>query len=343
MNHWVVHLDELRYNPDLINIVENKGLIGVGWPDIDDLNKYKTREDFQKIFHEKYPEETRKMSISIQVGMLYRWAHEVKKGDIAIVPLKINDTIKVGKFSEDTSFLDVSFHPDYPHVRKVEWIKDVKRSDFTQDALYSIGSALTLSQPSEDVEKQLDLILNGKKVPGVSQTISKDIIEGGQLFLLEKHLKNQLDEYITQKINERKGYSYQDIVGGVLQTMGYHIEIHQPGPDGKKDIMAYSDRLGLKDPIIRVEVKSQDSPVSSDDVSSLAGYIKPNEKGLFVSRMGFTKPAILFAEEKGITLMTGEEIIELLLEKYSELPDKIKDWIPLKKIWIPDIDANTTQ
>jgi len=25
-------------------------------------------------------------------------------------------------------------------------------------------------------------------------------------------------------------------------------------------------------------------------------------------------------------------IIELLLEKYSELPDKIKNWIPLKRV-----------
>ena len=344
MNHWVIHMDELRHNPDMLKSVEKNNLVGVGWPEIDDFNKYKTREEFQKIFQEKYPEETRKMSISIQVGMLYRWTHEIKKGDIAIVPLKINDVIKIGKFTEDKTFRDPSFNPEYPNVRKVEWIKDVKRSDFTQDALYSIGSALTLSQPSEDVEKQLDLLLSGKKVPGVSPTVQpEESNDSGQLILLEQHLKEQLDDFITQKINERKGYLYQDIVGGVLQTMGYHIEIHEPGPDGKKDIMAYSDRLGLKDPIIRIEVKSQDAPVTSDDVSSLAGYIKSNEKALFVSRMGFTKSAIKFAESKGITLMNGEEIIELLLENYSELPDKIKDWIPLKKVWIPDTEADVNQ
>ena len=75
---------------------------------------------------ETYPEETRKMSIALQTGMVYRWTHEVKKGDFVIVPLKFNDTIKIGKFIEDKPFRDLSLHEDYVHVRKVNCLKDVK-------------------------------------------------------------------------------------------------------------------------------------------------------------------------------------------------------------------------
>ena len=153
---------ELHHNFEMIEKIK-KGIIGVGWAEIEDLTKYNSREEFQKVLEERYPEETRKMSIAVQTGMLYRWTHEVNSGDIAIVPMKINNTIKIGRFTGDKSFRDTSLHP-YSHVRSVKWIKDCRRPDFTQDALYSIGSALTLSQPSDLVKTQVELLLEGKKV-----------------------------------------------------------------------------------------------------------------------------------------------------------------------------------
>lgn len=33
--------------------------------------------------------------------------------------------------------------------------------------------------------------------------------------------------------------------------------------------------------------------------------------------------------------MDGEKITDLLLENYEGLPENIKNWIPLKKVWIP--------
>lgn len=341
MNYWVIHMAELRHNPDMLRTLKQKSLIGVGWSEIKDLNKYSTRGDFQKILEATYPEETRKMSIAIQAGMLYRWVYEVKSGDIAIVPLKIDDTIKIGKFVEDKPFRNTTLHPNYAHVRKVKWLKEVKRSDFTQDALYSIGSALTLSQPSEEVEKQISILIKGKKIHEKKTEISDKDTQSGELLLLESHLMDQLDGFIADKIKEKKGYQYQEIVAGVFHAIGYHVKLGPRGADKKRDVMAYSDKLGLKDPIIRIEVKSQESSVGVDDVSKLGGYIQSNEKGLFVSRMGFTKDAKNYAEGKGIILMTGEEITRLLLENYDQLPEKIQNWIPLKRVWIPKQEEST--
>ena len=323
---------ELRHNLELAKIVE-KGIIGVGWGEIKDLTKYNTREEFQRVLGEAYPEETRKMSIAVQAGMLYRWTREVNSGDIAIVPMKIDDTIKIGKFTEDELFRDTFLQSDYAHFRKVKWIKDVHRSDFTQDALFSIGSALTLSQPAELVGVQVELLIKGGKIPDSDNSGEEE--KNGEILILENQLNEQLDGFIADKTREKKGYPYQEIVAGLLQAMGYHVKLGARGADHKRDVMAYTDKLGLKDPVIRVEVKSQESTVGVDEVSKLGGYIKGNEKGLFVSRMGFTKEAKRYADEKGIILMTGEKITELLLENYEGLPEKIKNWIPLKKVWIP--------
>jgi len=163
VNYWVLHMMKLRHNLEMAQRVNNKGLAGVGWSDIKDLNKYKTPEEFQHVLKEVRPDETRPMRIAIQSVVLNRWTNEVKKDDTAIVPM-INDTIKIGVFLEDKPFRDSSLHPDYSHVRKVEWLKDVKRSEFTQNALDSIGSALTLSRPSEDFSKQVDMLLKEKKL-----------------------------------------------------------------------------------------------------------------------------------------------------------------------------------
>jgi restriction system protein len=330
---------ELRHNFEMIEKVK-KGIIGVGWAEIEDLTKYNTREEFQKVLEEVYPEETRKMSIAVQAGMLYRWTHEVNSGDIAIVPMKINNTIKLGRFTGDNPFRDTSLYP-YSHVRSVKWIKDCRRSDFTQDALYSIGSALTLSQPADLVKTQIELLIEGKKVSDAYSDIFDGEEKNEELLLWEDQLKDLLDGFIADRIKERKGYDYQEIIAGVLQAIGYHVKLGPRGADGKRDVMAYGDKLGLKDPIIRVEVKSQDSPVGVDEISKLGGYIRGNEKGLFVSRMGFTKKAESYADEKGIILMDGEKIIDLLLENYERLPENIKNWIPLKKVWIPKQEENS--
>jgi len=48
-----------------------------------------------------------------------------------------------------------------------------------------------------------------------------------------------------------------------------------------------------------------------------------------------TKKAKKFAQENNIRLMDEDEIMELILNHYDKLPDTIKDWIPIKKVWIP--------
>jgi len=45
MNYWVIHMAELRHNFEMIEKVK-KGIIGVGWAEIEDLTKYNSREEF---------------------------------------------------------------------------------------------------------------------------------------------------------------------------------------------------------------------------------------------------------------------------------------------------------
>src|SRR5690606_37727365 len=103
--------------------------------------------------------------------------------------LKVNDTIKVGRFTSDPPYRDDEFHSEYVHCRRVEWLGDARRTDFTQDALYSIGPALTLSQPSTSTEQQVQRLLAGQQLEDLRETF---ITERSRAQVLPCAFPNQL-------------------------------------------------------------------------------------------------------------------------------------------------------
>jgi len=333
---WVLHMRELRYDAELVRKVTEEGVVAIGWSDVPNLIRLRTREAILNALRETYASDTPAMRLSVHAGIIYRFLHEVQPGDLVLVPLKVDDTIKIGRFTADPPFRDDNFHDDYVHCRRVEWLKDVRRRDFTQDALYSIGSALTLSQPSTATEEQVRRLLEGKTPvsKGAADTASD---EEDTLAVLIEQLAELRETFIAERIRQHKGHDYQIIVAGVLEALGYRVKIGPRGPDRKSDIIAHPDELGLQDPKIRVEVKSSDGAVGVDEVRALAGALQENERGLFVSRMGFTREAEVFAATKPrLSLMTGEQLVELILEHYERLPDRVRAWIPLRRVWIPD-------
>ena len=46
-----------------------------------------------------------------------------------------------------------------------------------------------------------------------------------------------------------------------------------------------------------------------------------------------------FAEIRAnISLLSGDKLVELILEHYEKLPKRVREWIPLKRVWIPDTE-----
>ena len=69
----------------------------------------------------------------------------MKIGDLVILPLKNSRKIAIGKIVSDYIF-DEKKKP-YSHIRKVEWIeKEIPRTSFDQDLLYSFGAFKTFCE-----------------------------------------------------------------------------------------------------------------------------------------------------------------------------------------------------
>jgi len=328
---WVIHMRKIRFEANLLDQVE-KGFIALGWKQLD-LRNFKTREEIVTALEDLGT--VKAGAIPVYASQLFRFAYGMKKGDMIVLPVAKSSVIKIGRVAEDSFKRDTDFDEEYVHIRKVEWIKDVQRNDYSQTAKHSLGSFSSVSLGSELVYKETMSLLEGKNIPKESEFEDLEI-EEDPLLNLEDILAEKLDDFISSRIDENSGHKYAVIVAALLRSMGYVTEVASAGPDGKRDIMAYPDELQLKDPMIRVEVKSSQNPISVDDVRALNGALRGNERGLFVARGGYTKSARDFAKEiPHLTLIDGEEVVNLLLKYYDKLDPETQDLIPLKQVWIP--------
>lgn len=123
------------------NLFLSKDLVAIGWRDFGDLSKVEeSRDAFKAHYIEAYPD-AKKGQIANGAGMLYRFIHEVQIGDYVVFPSKTDRKINIGTVEGDYFFEDND--GEYVQRRKVKWLKHIPRLNFSQGALYEVGSAMS--------------------------------------------------------------------------------------------------------------------------------------------------------------------------------------------------------
>jgi restriction system protein len=226
----------------------------------------------------------------------------------------------------------------FPNVREVEWAKRFSRDELPKRILYQLGSLLTLSQPS--AQDELRAFLQGAPL---HPSTEEDAVEGGSDedpgggVELYEELRSQTAELIRAKIADLDAYETQDLVAGILRSMGYFTQVAPVGKDGGVDIVASRDALGVEPPIIKVQVKARPNDRSGpSEIRQLAGLLGPqDERGIFVSTGGYTRDAENDAKVARIGLIGMERLVELLLENYDRLDQDTKSLVPLRRLYVP--------
>ena len=316
---WGIHTqDESLFLKD--------GKIAIGWKAIGNLQEIPAnRDDFKDKYVQVFPD-AKKGSIPTSVGMLYRFCHEIQKGDYIIYPSKSDRMINIGQVTGDYEY--VADAHEYVQQRDVKWLKHIPRTYFSQGALYEIGSALTLfavKNYSDEFMAALDKgfkksTLAGDEDDTVGAT-AEDIIESTKDFILKELSRNL------------KGYALEEFVADLLRAMGYRTTISPQGGDSGIDITAYKDELP---PRILVQVKSQDGDIKETTIQSLKGAMREGDYGLFVTLSNYTKNAQKYLESTPIIRgINGPELVDLILKYYEYLDEKYQKMIPLKRVYIP--------
>ena len=319
---WGIHPGKGGAAEDLFVL---RKVIAIGWPNMGDLSQWSDREAYKAALAQAYPDE-KPGAIPMKAGMLYRFVHEMQIGDLVVCPLTLAREVSIGQVVGE-----YQHRPDtddrYPNMREVKWQKSVRRTTFSQGALYEMGAALTLFQ-IESYADEVVAILKDEKPPDGDDVggISAEAIEEQTKVFVLKQLAREL-----------KGHPFAHFVGHLMEKMGYRTRISGLGPDRGIDMLAHRDELGFEPPLVKVQVKSSEGSIGEPDVSALYGKVDEKEFGLLVSLGSFTRQAVDFAFSKGnLRLIDGDELVALIFEHYEDLDPRYKGMIPLKRVYVPE-------
>jgi len=306
-----------------------KNVVALGWNKMNDLSKLQPDRDAFKVAIAKTYPESSAGKIANNAGQLFRFVHEMKKGDLVVYPSKHDRQVHIGRV--DGPYL---FNPDleseFPHQHAVKWLTSMPRTHFSQGALYEIGSAISLFLIKSYAE-EFRAAAEGKSAPSLS---IKDESVGA---VAEEIIDSTRDFILKRLAQELKGHPLADFIAHLLGTMGYRTRVSPEGPDSGVDIIAHKDELGFEPPIIKVQVKSIEKTIGDPVVSALYGKVAANEYGLLATLGSYSNQAINFARNKSnLRLIDGNELVELILQHYEQFDSRYKGLLPLKRVYIPE-------
>lgn len=322
-------------------IRENR--IYVTWEDLNvDLSSMSERAQLVADMTTRYQDKKPK-SISVTVSQVWPFAHDMKTGDLIVLPLKSQPAIQVGEIIG--GYHHESGGPDpFFHWRPVKWIGEaIPRANFEQDLLFSFGTLLTICRVRRNnaEERIRAMRANGWKPSKISSIIKapepESAPESGEL-PVEADLDELARDQIARLIAARfKGHDLTRLVEAILQAQGYTTYRSPEGPDGGADILAGAGPLGFGSPRLCVEVKSGDSPIDRPTVDKLLGAVSKfgAAEGLFVSWGGFkgNVQKELAASFFRVRLWTQKELLEQLFLQYEKLDEDMRAELPLKRVW----------
>ncbi|MCT1477460.1 restriction endonuclease [Microbacterium sp. p3-SID336] len=335
MNVWGVH------NNVLTNELTDEGFISIGWDELGGLTEVLGgREGLKSRLSELEPD-AKPRSIAGQAGTLVRFRDEMQVGDVVVAPFKPNSTINIGVIASPYYF--EAHAPHHRHRRKVDWKQiGLPRTVFTQSALYEIGSVLTVFRVRNHTAEFLAALNTaGGSVEQVSQAVEKEVVESEnaddsddepRASRIERHTRDFVLEALHKRLTHQE---FEDFTAALLRALGYQARVTQYSQDGGVDVIAHRDPLGVEPPLIKVQCKHHTGTIGSPEVQQLIGTQGAGELSLFVTLGSYTRDALAIERQRpGLRLLTGEDVVTMVLENYDKLPQRWRAEIPLTSVLV---------
>lgn len=340
MPTWGIHNDALG------DQLYRDGFVSIGWDVIGDLQEVgQDRERLKSLLAARIPD-AKPGAIPVWAGILYRFASEMQPGDRVISPYKADGTLNFGIVEGPAEY-----HPDveeHRHRRRVRWVNTgVPRGIFPKPALYEIGSALTLFRVTKHasvfepyfLSSQQSLTATGEAATPLHEDSSPSDDDD---WAAEEPNAEKIDQFTRDVIlrtllTELTHEEFEHFTADLLRAMGYQARTTPYIADGGIDVIAHRDPLGLEPPMIKVQCKHSAVQRSRPDVQHLIGTLSQGELGLFVTLGAYSNDALaLERERQNLRLLTGKDIVELVLRHYASLSPTWRARIPLRQVYVID-------
>jgi len=328
INMWMVRAGEGGF---LFEEFRSKGIIAIGWNEIGDLSKISNSEEIRNLLSKTYKYSGGKLINA--TGQISRFRFDFKVNDFTITYNPAERKYIVGKIKSDYVFDDKL--SEYFHSRKTEWIGELSRDSLSTSTRNSLGSTLTIFSLSGDTEKEILGLI--KESTNSDNDVPPPPKLDESLDIIKNDFVEKAHEFIKDKLLLLDWEEMQELVAGLLRSMGYKTSISTKGPDRGRDIIASPDGLGLEEPRIVVEVKHRTGQMGADKIRSFVGGLRSGDKGLYVSSGGFAKEAKYEAERSNIpiNLVDLDKLVSLITQYYDNFDSDAKSLIPLRKVYWP--------
>ncbi len=322
---WGIHMewDDGKASPDAKDIA-------IGWHEMGDLRKlHPSRETYKATFAKVFPSD-KPGAVPVKAGVLYRFCREMDVGDIVAYPSKSDRMINIGVVESDYIF-SPSQNIEYPHRRRVAWKVHAPRAQFSQSALYEIGSAITLFEIANNAEEILAALR------GAPFTVVE--VDAASAVEIAVQAEESVEDFVIKRLkNAITPEQFEQFVAELLRCMGYYARVTRYSADGGVDIIAHKDELGFEPPIIKVQCKQVLSTIGGPPVQQLLGAIQPSEHALFVTLGDYSSDAIRIERGKSnLRLIDGTDLVQLILNNYERFEPRFKSLLPLKRTYAPSV------
>lgn len=330
----------------------SQSVSGGGFHEVADLTGASTRDDVTAAVSAAFPG-AKEATVRNFAAQLWALRTRISVGDLVVMPLKNSPVLAIGRVTGGYQYREDA-NPALRHVLPVEWVRtDVSRTAVKQDLLYSLGAFLTVCElKRNDAAYRVGALVDAGADPGarvVATSTGKVVAAGAATEDVDDaevadtsgaHIDVEqyaLDRLTTHVIETFAGHRMQDLVAAVLQADGFTCKVPPEGPDQGVDVLAGSGPLGLDDPRLVVQVKSEAGAVGSAVAQQLLGAMSHHQaqQGLLVAWGGLTKQAerMLASQYFRVRVWSSKELLEAVFRTYPRLPEEIRSDLPLKQVW----------
>ena len=313
-------------------------VVAIGWGEVGGITPEMSDDEIRRRFEGHWPDEKHQTRIT-WAGQVKRFLREVAVGDRVTMYDPETRLYHTGNILApavlQSRMIDSQERPEF--VRNVSWTGSRSRDELSRTTRNTLGSSLTLFLVSKSASNELLGGASGSDLSGTSvESMTSELGESEAEDLLEE-LISRSEQLVEDKIAALDWQEIQELVAGILRSMGQRTRVSKPGPDRGVDIFASPDGLGLVEPRIFVEVKHRSGRVGSQAVRAFLGGRQKGDRCLYVSTGGFTTDARYEAERSSIpiTLISMPELRELLIDYYETLDSVSRSLVPLRKFFLP--------
>lgn len=295
-NYWFIRTQGGAYYDDFVN----EQFVGIEWDEISDLELIKTRNE-EKLKLEVIKNYPKIEKPGHPVNQILRFANDIKKGDIVLIPNEKSEWICIGEFldndmyiheeEEEEDFQDIldsldddvkEKKPILKKRRRVKWIEQVKRSEldpYLYKIIYSHNAICDANKYSIFIDR----------------TLSQFYIKGSEA-------------YFTYKVNKKQNIPYQDLMSFLNNNNKLMDYINK----------SVDKEFRIEDLILKINVQSK-GPIQFKGKIFQILLLGMIITGLFGAKFKFN------ANSKGVDCEISTEGLPRLIESVSKIMEKKDD------------------